>query len=185
MKDNAHLVIERIERAFAGVRLGDGVSLREADVIDDYGTEADRTKARAQDEQIDWRRISEDLIGRYSWCLSFFDADGMRFHLPAYMRFALRHYKDSASASIDFAIYALGREDERFIGFTAPQRAAVRQFLKFITFNGGHHVDRNNARRALDAWGVKERSQQTVAANRSQPVRPDTDRTSSSAGSRR
>src|SRR6185369_1468871 len=105
--DNAQLVVRRIERAFSGVRLGEGVSLREADVIDDYGTDAERKKARAQDEQHDWKRIPDDLISHYNWCLSFFDAQGMRFHLPAYMRFTIRHYKESDSASIDATLYAL------------------------------------------------------------------------------
>ena len=160
MNDNTHLVIERIERAFANVRLGGGVSLREADVIDEYGTDAERKKARAQDEQDDWGRIPEDLIAHYSWCLSFFDAEGMTFHLPAYMRFALRHYRDSASASVDSTIYALGHHDERFSGFTSPRRAAVRHFLKFMAYNGGRHVDSGSAKRALvDMWGVRTSSQ--------------------------
>src|SRR5688572_15704193 len=141
MSDNAQLVIERIERAFLGVRLDDGVSLREADVIDNYGSEAERKKARDQDELEDWQRIPEDLISHHYWCLSFFDAKGMRFHLPAYMRFALRHYKDSASASIDSTIYTLGYDDDRYSLLTPPQRVAVRQFLKFMAFNGGHHVE--------------------------------------------
>ena len=49
MKDNAHLVIERIERAFADVRLGRGVSLREADVIDAYLTGLERAKDNGHD----------------------------------------------------------------------------------------------------------------------------------------
>ena len=153
MSNNVQLVIERIERAFSGIRLGAGVSLREADVIDNHGRDAERKPARAQDEVEDWRLIPEDLISRYPSCLSFLDAEGMRFHLPAYMRFALRNYKDSASASIDFTIYALGYEDDRFGLLTAPQRAAVRHFLKFMAFNGGHFVDGNSAERALeDVW---------------------------------
>jgi hypothetical protein len=166
MSDNSQLVVERIERAFAGVRLGAGVSLREADVIDDYGTEADRKKARAQDELEDWKRIPDDLISRYYSCLSFFDAEGMRFHLPAYMRFALRHYKDSDSASIDSTIFALGYDDDRFSLLTAPQRAAVRQFLKFMAFNGGHHVSSDRARLALEeVWKKAKGSQENAASN--------------------
>jgi hypothetical protein len=186
VNDNAHLVIERIERAFAGVGLGCGVSLREADVIDDYGTDTERKQARAQDEQDDWRRIPEDLIARYHWCLPFLDAEGMRFHLPAYMRFALRRYRDSTSMSIDFTIYALDREDDRLRGLTTPQRAAVRQFLKFMAFNGGRHVDSGAAKHALEVvWRVKTDSQQDGPANGSQPSRSENNPMSSAAGSRR
>jgi hypothetical protein len=165
MRDNAQLVIERIERAFSGVRLGAGVSLREADVIDDYGTDAERKKARAQDELDDWKQIPEDLISRYYSCLCFFDAEGMRFHLPAYMRFAMMHYRDSDSASIDFTIYALGYGDDRFSLLTAPQRAAVRHFLKFMAFNGGHHVSSDHARRALEDVWAKPKGSQDGAGN--------------------
>lgn len=186
MKDNAHLVIERIERAFADVRLGRGVSLREADVIDAYGTAAEKRKARAQDEQSDWKNIPEDLIAHYHWCLSFFDSEGLQFHLPAYMRFALRHFRDSAFTSIDSTIYALGSDGERFRGFTAPQRAAVRQFLKFMAYNGGRHVDGTSAKRALlDVWRVKTSSQPSGIANGSQPIRSETNSPSSADGSRR
>ena len=153
MTCNAQLVVDRIGRAFSGVRLDDGVSLREADVLDDYGTEAERKKARGLDELQSWQMISEDLIAHYHWCLPFFDAKGMRFHLPAYMRFALRHYRTSDSSSIDSTIYALGRDDDRYSLLTAPQRAAVRHFLKFMAYNGGNHVDTDGARRALtDVW---------------------------------
>jgi hypothetical protein len=131
----------------------DGGSLREADVIDDYGTPEDRQLARAQDELEEWTRIPDELIDRYGWSLSFFDAKGMQFHLPAFMRFALRHYKHSDSASINGTIWILGTTDERFRFFTSVQRAAVRQFLKFMAFNGGRWVDSRNARRALeDVW---------------------------------
>lgn len=38
--------IMQITEAFRDTRLGDGVSLREADVIDDYGTDDEREAAR-------------------------------------------------------------------------------------------------------------------------------------------
>jgi len=42
--DNA---VNQIADAFADVSLGNGVSLREADVIDAYGTDDERASARA------------------------------------------------------------------------------------------------------------------------------------------
>lgn len=150
-------VIKQIEHAFLGVELGDGVSLREAEVIDNYGTAAERESARAQDELHDWRQIPDDLISRSYSCLSFFDARGMIFHLPAYMRFALRHYQDSDSASIDSTIYTLGYADERFSLFTPSHRAAVRQFLEHMALDEGRHVDSDAAKRALDDVWNEER----------------------------
>ncbi len=156
MSRNAQLVIDRIERAFASVRLGDGVSLGEAEVMDDYGSDADRLKARACDELDDWMRIPDEVIGRCEVGLSYFDAEGMRFHLPAYMRFTLRHYKESASAIIDYTIYTLGRGGEEFTLLNGAQRAAVRLFLKFIAFNAGRDVAWDDAKRALDEiWSIR------------------------------
>jgi hypothetical protein len=153
MSDNAIYVIGRIESAFAGVTLDGGISLREADVIDDFGTNADRRRARAQDEHSNWMQIPDALIAHYYWCLAFFDARGMRFHLPAYMRFSLLNFRNAESNSIDFTIYACGRNKPHFAAFSGPQKAAVRHFLKFMAFNGGRHVDSGAARQALaEVW---------------------------------
>src|SRR4051794_34491972 len=87
-------IIALIEKAFAGVQLGAGTSIREADVIDSYGSEETRARARALDEQHDWRKIPDETIETYHWVFSFFDAEGMRFNAPAYMCYALRHLDD-------------------------------------------------------------------------------------------
>jgi hypothetical protein len=52
-------LLAHIDLAFAGVRLGDGVSMRESEVIDNHGTAEERTLARAPDEKEDWRRLVE------------------------------------------------------------------------------------------------------------------------------
>ena len=83
------------------------------------------------------------------------------------MRFALRHYNDSHSASIDFTIYTLARADECFRLLAPQQRDAVRQFLEFMALDGGRNVDSDAARRALkDVWNEnRENSQQDAGAN--------------------
>ena len=95
MKDTSQeqeRVRQLIHEAFAGITLGRGVSLHETVVIDDYGSTQARQKAREKDEKKDWRKLVDapELkavtgIGG----LSFFDAEGLRFHLPAYMCLAL------------------------------------------------------------------------------------------------
>ncbi len=121
-----------IEESFVGVRLGDGISLREADVIDDYGSESERAEARASDEKEDWRRIPDELIERYPDVLCFMDEAGLRFHLPAFMRFTLRRFETSESRSIDSAIFRLCNPDTietLRVNLTHAQSAAVLQFL--------------------------------------------------------
>ena len=41
--------------------------------------------ARAQDEKLDWAAIPPESLLHCDSSLSFFDADGMRFHLPAFL----------------------------------------------------------------------------------------------------
>jgi hypothetical protein len=86
--EDARRLLALLEDAFRGVALGEGVSLHETPVLDSYGTAEERRAAREPDEKHDWRRlIHEPDLARllsvgYSG-LSFFDAAGLRFHLPA------------------------------------------------------------------------------------------------------
>ena len=81
----ADIVIQQIEAAFAGVRLDDGVSLREADVIDGCGSVEAQTAARLLDETGDWKKIPDEDLASSHWGFAFFDAKGVVFHLPAYL----------------------------------------------------------------------------------------------------
>ena len=83
-------LISDITSAFAGVRLGGGVGLFEAQGLDDYADAAERKALRERDEKDDWTVLSADALNRANSSLSFFDADGMRFHLPAYLVADLR-----------------------------------------------------------------------------------------------
>ena len=74
-----------IAHAFADVQLGDGVGLYEAQGIDGYESKENCANYRARDEKTDWRRIKLEDLNRCNSSLSFFDAAGMRFHLPAFM----------------------------------------------------------------------------------------------------
>ncbi|MFZ6873973.1 DUF6714 family protein [Undibacterium sp. Di27W] len=77
---------QEIQYAFAGVQLGDGIGLYEARGIDHHVSEEDCAACRANDEKTDWRRIKLEDLNRCNSSLSFFDAAGMRFHLPAFMQ---------------------------------------------------------------------------------------------------
>jgi len=131
--------INLIDAAFAYVPLGNGVSLGEADVIDDYGDDEQRAAAREHDELHDWQQIPDDDIENNSYALCFMDEEGLRFYLPAYMRFTLRRYLESESTSIDScsqasssAIHSLCRPDQvksLRVFLTKPQIDAIQSFL--------------------------------------------------------
>lgn len=95
MTDTSHLpesplpdlktVIGTITDAFAGVRLGNGIGLHEAEGIDDHENAETLARLRHGDEKENWAAIpAEDLHGCHS-AFSFFDAKGARFHLPAFL----------------------------------------------------------------------------------------------------
>jgi hypothetical protein len=148
-------VIKQIVDAFADVALGNGVSLREADVIDDYGTDDERAAAREQDELLDWQRIPDEDIDDHSSVLCFMDDGGMRFHLPAYMRFTLRRYRESESMSTHSAIYRLCDPEciKRLLAYlTDRQIDALKTFLNACLEIGDDWLDVSNVPLALRQW---------------------------------
>jgi hypothetical protein len=157
--DSAENIITAIEEAFAGVVRG-AVTLHEAEVIDDYGTDAERLHARTYDPEVNWRDVPDSSIEECPGALSFVDPVSWRFYLPAYMRFGLRHLRDSRNSAIDHAIYSLDGggnpqldefKAERFRTLNEAQARAVSRFLIFASENGDHCDDRV-ARDALEAY---------------------------------
>jgi len=89
IKTDREKLIQKIRNAFEDVKLEDGIGLWEAQGLDDYKTPGECKKLREKDETEDWNLVS--LSGFYQ-CYSspsFFDAKGMRFHLPIMLLQAL------------------------------------------------------------------------------------------------
>jgi hypothetical protein len=140
-----------IREAFAGVKLGDGIGLQEAQGIDDYEDAATRARYRADDEKDDWSRISADALNHCNTSLSFFDAEGMRFHLPAYLIADLRGDYEFGMAFVLTLQCDWGTT--QFDLLTADQRRAVRAFLLHIAESGDYRMERPDILRALnDYW---------------------------------
>lgn len=78
-------LIDLVRRAFADVKLEDGIGLRESDGIDDDAGSEELKRLRATDEKKDWQKISADLLNYCNPAPSFLDAKGMRFHTPAFL----------------------------------------------------------------------------------------------------
>jgi len=151
--------INQIVDAFARVTLGNGVSVREADVIDDYGTESERAAARERDEIHDWQRIPDEDIENHSSVLCFMDDDGLRFHLPAYMRFTLCRYRESESISADATIYLLCEPhyiNRLLVHLTKQQINAIKAFLTTCLVIGDDWLDVSNVPLALRHWSGDE-----------------------------
>jgi hypothetical protein len=141
-----------IRKAFAGVRLGDGIGLQEAQAIDDYESDAVRAACRAKDECHDWAAIGAEDLNRCNSSLSFFDAEGMRFHLPAYMIAELEgRYGFDLASTIAYST----TDDERYTLLNDAQRAAVRDFLRFVRDEPDYKFQRESIQLALtNYWEV-------------------------------
>jgi hypothetical protein len=105
-------LISRIAQAYAGVVLGDGVGLNEGQAIDDYESDELRRNKREKDEKSNWNDLDPLDLQSCSSSLSFFDAKGMRFHLPAYLvQSILGKVDDPLFHLLDNSGYSTGKHD--------------------------------------------------------------------------
>ena len=143
-------LIELIQEAFKDVQLGNGIGLKQAQAIDDYESEEVVLSVRKEDEKINWQHIDPEMLDKCYSSLSFFDAEGMRFHIPAYIindikgllqtadpSFHLWHGLDKKESDVRKTIET--NDDvkwwnytiERFSVLNFAQRNAIREYLKF------------------------------------------------------
>jgi hypothetical protein len=149
---NADGVIETIRAAFSGVKRDEGISLREANVIDNYGTDEERAIARAGDTDTAWHEVPDTLLERACSALAFMDQKGLRYYLPAFMVWTLRNYATSNSFTVDSTIYALDVSHGRTMPvLSEAQLQACAAFLAFMADDGVEmHADANFARRLIE-----------------------------------
>jgi hypothetical protein len=143
---NRKELLNLVQRAFEGIELGNGISLRETDVIDNYGGEKARKAAKLQDERRNWTAIPYEDIARYHWAYSWLDAEGFRYYLPAVMSWAIEEsskwdFDDSSLSSVLYCLTPHQRRrttvrDDHFHALISllspPQRQAVQQFLWWL-----------------------------------------------------
>ncbi|MES2571010.1 MAG: DUF6714 family protein [Verrucomicrobiota bacterium] len=146
----AQQVCQAIETAFLGVTLGNGVGLTEAQGLDDYADKATLAAYRANDEKDDWHRISAEALNDCNSSLSFFDAEGMRFHLPAYL---LADLRGDYGFGMSFCLTHLSDHSHTYFELLSPaQRAAVRTFLLHILDDPEEKLHRSDIVFALDGY---------------------------------
>ena len=136
-----------IEEAFRDVKLGNGVGLFQAQGLDDYADEATCAAYREKDEKDDWRRITSENLCRCDSSLSFFDAEGMRFHLPAYL---ICDLKGEYGMGMDFCLTHMSVDTAKFNLLSPEQRLCVRFFLLRILHSPEYELSRSDILHALD-----------------------------------
>lgn len=141
---------ELIETAFHGVTLGSGVGLLQAQGLDDYADEVTCAAYREKDEKDDWRRITAEELNRCHSSLSFFDAEGMRFHLPAFLILDLQG-GDRMGMTFHLA-HAAVVDHTKFDLLSPEQRHSVRSFLLFLLSDPDEEFDHPHIQHALDHY---------------------------------
>ncbi|WP_309497832.1 DUF6714 family protein [Sulfurovum sp.] len=146
-------LIQEIETAFKDVTLEDGIGINEADSIEMGERDATINKGRNQDRSWwnAWTDIEDKYISSYSSAMDFMDSQGIKWVLPAYMIYIIKHYKEG-SFSIDSTIYILEEgamgSDNRDL-YTMEQKKVIAKFLQFMITVGEEWVDVGSAEMAL------------------------------------
>jgi len=158
MTDEEKRVAELIRKAFHGVTLGDGVGLMEAQGLDAYAGPATLAEYRSQDEKDDWSAIPVSELNSCSSSLSFFDAEGMRFHLPAYLIADLEG--QLTTVSLEFHLTYTGDNAlSRFSQLSDSQHNAVREYLLLRLSDSNYEFERPMIQEALNSyWTARDSS---------------------------
>ena len=145
-------VIALIREAFQVVTLGDGIGLQEAEGLDSYASGNEMASYRAQDEKLDWSAIPASELDRCSSSLSYFDAEGMRFHLPAYMVAELEGSLNVANVVFHIC-YINADGTSPFSNLSPVQRKAVRNYLQLMLSDNDEDFHHPKIEAALrDYW---------------------------------
>lgn len=148
----AEEIKHEIRRAFAGVQLGAGIGMWEAQGIDDYADAATCAAYREKDEKDDWSAIAVADLNRCYSSPAFFDAEGMRFHLPAFLLADLDGQYDQG---MTFNLTQTSQLETQFAQLDAAQREAVRRYLAFIEADPDFVWDREHIQRALAGYWAR------------------------------
>jgi hypothetical protein len=166
-------LITEITAAFDRVSREDGTTLHEAKAIDDWKTPQEQQAAREFDTEQRWQDVPDDDILVSESALSFLDAKGFRYYLPAFMLCGLKDWENDSSGILHSCEYHLLHESQKSLRksepkeiaakykFTNEQCRAIANFLRFVV---GEDDEFTRAERpillAVEKWEkyVEERS---------------------------
>jgi hypothetical protein len=135
-KSNRVEIEKMIRAAFKGVRLGHGVSLRQAQAIDerDAAITDEAFRALSQSEITDrWEALSLAELERDN--IAHLDSTGFRYYIPAFMLSLLDTYDPSSMRVIGTLAALYPKQADcsyhmrRYSELNEAQRAAIAKFL--------------------------------------------------------
>ncbi|MCF6244485.1 MAG: hypothetical protein L3J43_05560 [Sulfurovum sp.] len=148
-------LIEEIQTAFEGVLLKDGIGINQADRIETRQRDVLIQKGRNLDRMwwTQWTDIEDKYLSSYSDAMYYMDSAGLKWVLPAYMTYIIKHYTEG-SFSIDSTIYVLeagGLGVDKIDLYTEEQKRTIAHFLQFMVKLGEKWVDVESAKNALSS----------------------------------
>lgn len=152
-----------IREAFKGVALGNGVGLTEARALDDYEDAVTCAANRENDEKEDWQRITCDDLNTFRDTWSFFDAEGTRFHLPAFL---IADLEDEEGFGLEFWLTHLSEHcKSQFVLLNREQRMAVRRYLLHIETDPDSSFHITEIKEALKTYWVEDPTSESPASS--------------------
>lgn len=131
-------IYEIITRAFRGVTLDGGTSLKQTEVIDRYGEEVTEEEFRAlpSTEVTDnWKAIPPQELDK-AQTLAHLDAKGLRYYIPALMLRLLEEYDSTSMRTIGTLMALYPKKDsweyhmQRYSLFNQQQSWAIASYLE-------------------------------------------------------
>ena len=142
-----------ITSAFKNVKLGDGIGLWEAQAIDGYESAENRKLARSKDEKVNWLLIPENELSQCDSSLSFFDAQGMLFHIPAFILSELNG-NEHVDPLYNLTTLAISNPDV-FGLFNSEQKSSIALYLEWYANHPDYEYDKPVIKRALEEFWYK------------------------------
>jgi hypothetical protein len=143
---NTKQLLIDIQSAFDGVQLEEGISWSEAAVLDGYGTDEQRVKARLRDVKDNWKEVPFAKISAFNFQdnIPFLDVKGLKYYLAPIMCYGIQHYKSNESLLLNGLIYGLTKQplvnDLKMI-LNEGQKKCIIKYLMFCDFIGNDYFD--------------------------------------------
>jgi hypothetical protein len=137
-------LIAEITAAFDGISREDGTTLHEAEAIDDRKSAEECRAARRSDTDQHWQEVPAKDISACCSALSFLDAKGFRYYLPAFMLYGLRNWGHDPNDILYSCGYHLLHEPQKSLRKSEPASIAskydfndaqcrvIARFLRFV-----------------------------------------------------
>ena len=157
MTDDQIRVANLIRDAFREITLEDGIGLLQGHGLDNGADSKTLKEYRSKDEKNDWSMIPVSDLNSCFSSLSFFDAEGMQFHLPAFL---IADLEGTFDGDVLFHLTYFEHDAmSRFEILTDSQRNAVREFLLLRLSDPNSDIETPMIEKALsEYWAAAEES---------------------------